>query len=63
MSDAVNEISKSLDSLEESIKNVQEEQKNGKLSLKAFEDKVEELGNKQLELAKSLADVDRKSVV
>lgn len=57
MSDAVNEISKSLDSLEESIKNVQEEQKNGKLSLKAFEDKVEELGNKQLELAKSLADV------
>lgn len=57
MSDAVNEISKSLDSLEESIKNVQEEQKNGKISLKAFEDKVEELGNKQLELAKSLADV------
>jgi HK97 family phage major capsid protein len=57
MSDAVNEISKSLDSLEESIKNVQEEQKNGKLSLKAFEDKVEELGNKQLELSKSLADV------
>lgn len=57
MSDAVNEISKSLDSLEESIKNVQKEQKNGKLSLKAFEDKVEELGNKQLELAKSLADV------
>lgn len=40
MSDAVNEISKSLDSLEESIKNVQEEQKNGKVSLKAFEDKV-----------------------
>lgn len=57
MSDAVNEISKSLDSLEESIKNVQEEQKNGKLSLKAFEDKIEELGNKQLELSKSLADV------
>lgn len=57
MSDAVNEISKSLDSLEESIKNVQKEQKNGKVSLKAFEDKVEELGNKQLELAKSLADV------
>lgn len=57
MSDAVNEISKSLDSLEESIKNVQEEQKNGKLSLKAFEDKVEKLGNKQLELSKSLADV------
>lgn len=57
MSDAVNEISKSLDSLEESIKNVQEEQKNGKVSLKAFEDKVKELGDKQLELSKSLADV------
>lgn len=57
MSDAVNEISKSLDSLEESIKNVQEEQKNGKVSLKAFEDKVKELGDKQLELSKYLADV------
>lgn len=57
MSDAVNEISKSLDSLEDSIKNVQEEQKNGKVSLKAFEDKVKELGDKQLELSKSLADV------
>lgn len=57
MSDAVNEISKSLDRLEESIKNVQEEQKNGKVSLKAFEDKVKELGDKQLELSKSLADV------
>ena len=57
MSDITNEITKSLDALEGSLKNIQEEQLAGKISQKAFEDELKKLGDKQLEQSKALADL------
>lgn len=57
MSDITNEITKSLDALEGSLKNIQEEQSAGKISQKAFEDELKKLGDKQLEQSKALADL------
>lgn len=57
MSDLTNEITKSLENLEGSLKNIQEEQASGKISQKAFEDELKKLGDKQLEQSKALADL------
>lgn len=57
MSDITNEITKSLDALEGSLKNIQEEHSACKISQKAFEDELKKLGDKQLEQSKALADL------
>ncbi len=49
-------ISKSLDSLEQNIKGLQDELAAGKTSQKAFEEQIKKLGDQQLEMAQALKD-------
>ena len=58
-SSAFNEINKSLDVIEKSISNLQEEVKAGKTSEQAFKDELKRLGEEQLKSAKALAELQQ----
>lgn len=58
-SSAFNEINKSLDVIEKSITNLQEEVKTGKTSEQAFKEELKRLGEEQLKSAKALAELQQ----